>query len=79
MLCRTGELPLVVVRMLSLEQCNFDNAGLGFSLPENIGDLDSAITNLNLGHCKLTGSLLQRSILQLAHCSKRPADREGEV
>ena len=61
---------MVVVRMLSLEQCNFDNAGLGFSLPENIGDLDSAITNLNLGHCKLTGSLLQHSLPQSADCKQ---------
>ena len=61
-----GDIPLAVVALLS--KMRFDhraetsegeislaNAGPGFTLPTNIGDLDSSISNLILTDCFLTG------------------------
>ena len=55
-----GELPLPVVRLLSSMRHNGKSvdrkgAGLGFTLPANIGDLDPDITELNLSGCNLIG------------------------
>ena len=50
-----------MVRLLCL-MCNSDDrivslykAGPGFTLPDDIGDLDPTITELNLSECNLTG------------------------
>ena len=57
-----GVLHLPVVRLFS--SCNgrlgldVIKAGPGFSLPANIGDLDPAITDLNLSNCNLIGNIL---------------------
>ena len=59
----SGVLPLSVVSLISSMRCSRDcegvcveEAGPGFTLPANIGDLDPAITRLDLGHCNLTGA-----------------------
>jgi hypothetical protein len=60
-----GELPLPFVRLLStmrvIQQtdssffANLEDAGPGFTLPANIGDLDTTVTVLDLSYCNLTG------------------------
>lgn len=55
-----GELPLEVIelvsRMLSRRHTvRMEEAGPGFTLPANIGALNSAITALNLERCCLIG------------------------
>ena len=56
-----GPLALPVVRLLCLlrnnEASHLDlcGAGPGFTLPADIGDLDPAITELELSECNLTG------------------------
>lgn len=51
-----GELPLSVVRLLSnLKRKYMGHFDPGFTLPANIGDLDPAITELDLGFFGLRG------------------------
>ena len=59
-----GDLPLPVVHLLSsmkriyiLKIVDLANAGRGFTLPANMGELDPAITELDLRGCNLTGAL----------------------
>ena len=58
----TGDLSLPVVRLLSFMRrkgkfLNLRDAGPGFTLPANIGDLDPDIRELDLRECNLTGVL----------------------
>ena len=49
-----------VVRLFSRlfgESIDLEDAGLGFTLPANIGDLDPGTTELNLSNCNLIGAL----------------------
>ena len=56
-----GDLPLPVLRLLSSMRHNgksvdLKGAGPAFTLPANIGDMDPAIKELDLGECNLTGA-----------------------
>ena len=55
-------MPLPVVRLFSNKMCRIDlqDAGPGFTLPANIGDLGPEITQLNLSQCNLTGADILR-------------------
>ena len=70
-----GDLPLAVIGSLNRLRSNSNSTyselgdymtNAGFTLPANIGDLDLAITCLDLSRCNLTGgrSLLCYSILE---------------
>ena len=55
-----GDLPLPVVRLFCSMRCdekeiNLQAAGPGFTLPDNIGDLDPVITDIDLSECNLIG------------------------
>ena len=58
-----GDLPLPVVRLLSsMRSCdrklvNVEDAGPGFTLPENMGDLGPAMTVLDLRNSNLIGTV----------------------
>ena len=58
-----GELPLPVLRLLSRLGSTsirlLKDAGPGFTLPVNIGNLGSDITELNLARWSLTGNFLR--------------------
>jgi hypothetical protein len=58
-----GNLQVPVVRLLYAMRCDakpiyLRDAGPGFTLPANIGDLGPGITELDLGECNLIGALL---------------------
>ena len=58
----TGDLSLPVVRLLSFMRrkgkfLNLRDAGPGFTLPANIGDLDPDIRELDLRECNLIGAV----------------------
>ena len=64
----SGELSLGVIRLIATIrstkttenvsfQCKKNPAGLGFTLPQNLGDLDPAILDLDLSDCCLMGEL----------------------
>ena len=62
MLPPAGDLPLPVIALFCSIQrdensFNLRDAGPGFTLPANIGDLDPAITELDLRGCNLTGTV----------------------
>ena len=65
----TGDLPIAVIELISnmrsldhtvsftyaTDRPDDDVAGPGFTLPENLGELDPTITNLNLWKCCVIG------------------------
>ena len=64
----TGDLAVPILRSLSPRWRDFKNAGPGFTLPVNIGDLGLAVHSLDLSGCNLIGTRIHPSTTYLLLC-----------
>ena len=69
----TGELPLEVIRLIATMRSAGKIVSLdrnvGFTLPHNLGDLDTAIVSLDLSGCELRGAALLCCTAAVIHMS----------